>query len=54
MFWLYILIPIVVIGGIAVYIEKKSGMSVPDEDKQKDKLFQVLSQNDKNTRGPGF
>ncbi|WP_158591817.1 hypothetical protein [Oceanobacillus halophilus] len=53
MFWLYIFIPIAVIGGIAVYFEKKTGMKRPDEDKQKDKLIEVLNQNNKNQRGPG-
>ncbi|WP_156288586.1 hypothetical protein [Oceanobacillus salinisoli] len=52
MFWLYIIIPIAIIGGIAVYFEKKSGMTPPDENKQKDHLVQVLNQNEKNMRGP--
>lgn len=33
MIWLYILTPVVILGGIAVYFEKKSGMSQPIENK---------------------
>ena len=44
MIWLYILIPVVIIGGIAVYFEKKSGMIPPDENIQSEKLGEVLIQ----------
>ncbi|WP_158595106.1 hypothetical protein [Oceanobacillus piezotolerans] len=50
MLWLVILSPLLIIGVIAVYFEKKSGMQPPDGSKQKDNLVQVLNQNDKNTR----
>ena len=49
MIWLYMLIPIVLIGGIAVYFEKKSGMIPPDENKQAEKLGEVLIQKGSNS-----
>ena len=49
MIWLYILIPVFIIGGIAIYFEKKSGMIPPDENKQAEKLGEVLIQKDSNS-----
>lgn len=46
--WLYLLIPVVIIGGIAVYLEKKSGMTPPDE-----KLGEIFNQNGINSNGTG-
>lgn len=53
MIWLYLLIPIVVIGGIAVYFEKKAGMIPPDENKQIDQLAEVTKQNGIHSNGGG-
>ncbi|HZH60000.1 MAG TPA: hypothetical protein VEY70_10565 [Metabacillus sp.] len=52
MIWLFLLIPII-IGAIAVYFDKKSGMVPPDENKQADKLGEVITQNRINSNGPG-
>ncbi len=51
MIWLYFLLPVVIIGGIAVYFEKKSGMTQPDENKQSEILGEVLNQNQINNNG---
>ncbi|WP_163102189.1 hypothetical protein [Peribacillus alkalitolerans] len=48
MIWLYFLIPVVIIGGIAIYFEKKSGMTPPDENIQAEKLGEVINQNTYN------
>jgi|GEM_PF-1378114 len=53
MIWIYILIPVVIIGGIAVYFEKKSGMIPPDENNQAEKLGEITTQNRMNSNGPG-
>lgn len=45
MIWIYILIPVVIIGGIAIYFEKKSGMVSPNENKQAEKLGEVIKEN---------
>lgn len=50
MIWLLILIPVFIVGGIAIYYEKKSGMSIPDEDIQREKLGEVMKD---NSSGPG-
>ncbi|MEY2196490.1 hypothetical protein AB7942_27780 [Neobacillus sp. BF23-41] len=31
MIWVYILMPVVILGGMAVYFDKKSGATSPDE-----------------------
>ncbi|MBM7602651.1 hypothetical protein JOC75_000621 [Metabacillus crassostreae] len=51
MIWLFLLIPVVIIGSIAVYFEKKSGMTQPDENKQADQLGEVLKHNQINISG---
>ncbi|MGM7721575.1 hypothetical protein [uncultured Metabacillus sp.] len=51
MIWLYMLIPVVIIGGIAVYFERKSGMTPPDETIQDEKLGEILNQNGINSNG---
>lgn len=51
--WLYLLIPVVIIGGIAVYLEKKSGMTPPDENIQDEKLGEIFNQNGINSNGTG-
>ena len=45
MIWLYLMIPVVIIGGIAIYYEKKSGMTIPDENIQAEKLGGVIRHN---------
>ncbi|QNF29859.1 MULTISPECIES: hypothetical protein [Metabacillus] len=54
MIWLYLLIPVVILGGIAVYFEKKSGMTPPDENNQAEKLGEVITQNGINSYGTGI
>jgi hypothetical protein len=44
------LIPVVIVGGIAIFYENKSGMSIPDEDIQREKLGEVMKD---NSSGPG-
>lgn len=51
MIWLYFLVPIGIIGGIAIYFEKKSGMTAPDENKQAEKVGEVLNQNGNHPGG---
>lgn len=53
MIWLYMLIPVFIIGGIAIYFEKKSGMTTPNELKQAEMLGEVTQQNGINTSGAG-
>ncbi|CAM4031092.1 hypothetical protein [Mesobacillus zeae] len=53
MIWLYMLIPVFIVGGIAIYFEKKSGMTTPDEHKQAEMLGEVTQQNGINTSGAG-
>ena len=45
MIWLYLLIPVVIIGGFAIYYEKKSGMTIPDENIQAEKLGGMIRHN---------
>src|SRR5690606_32218274 len=42
MIWLYLFIP-----GIAIYFEKRSGMTAPAENSQKDHLAVILQRNEK-------
>ncbi|MFY0758850.1 hypothetical protein AB1K32_08230 [Metabacillus dongyingensis] len=51
MIWLYLLIPVVLLGGIAVYLEKRSGTIPPDENIQGEKLGEVITQNGINSNG---
>ncbi|MBY0098071.1 hypothetical protein [Mesobacillus maritimus] len=53
MLWLIILAPVVLIGAIAVYFEKKSGMVPPEgsTDKQLDKMAEVDAQTRKDFGG---
>ncbi|MEN0658982.1 MAG: hypothetical protein WAW77_08720 [Caldibacillus thermoamylovorans] len=53
MIWLYLLIPVFLIGGIAIYFEKKSGMTPPTDatEKQIDKLAEMKSQQENNQNG---
>jgi hypothetical protein len=44
------LIPVVIVGGIAIFYEKKSGMTIPDENIQREKLGEVMKD---NSSGPG-
>ncbi|MCM3594931.1 hypothetical protein M4D55_03900 [Metabacillus idriensis] len=53
MIWLYFLIPVFIICALAVYFEKKSGMSLPDGSLQEKKLHEVSKQNGINTNGTG-
>jgi hypothetical protein len=45
MIWIIMLIPVVIVGGIAIFYEKKSGMSIPDEVIQREKLGEVMKDN---------
>lgn len=51
MIWLYLLIPVVILGGIAIYFDKRSGMTPPDENFQDEKLGEVINQNGINSNG---
>ncbi|QNG61562.1 MULTISPECIES: hypothetical protein [Bacillaceae] len=51
MFWLLLISPLLVIGAIAIFFEKKSGMSLPDESKQDEHIGEVISRNSMNTHG---
>ncbi|WP_165970958.1 hypothetical protein [Peribacillus frigoritolerans] len=51
MIWLYLLTPVVILGGIAIYLEKKSGSTPPDEKIQDEKLGEVINQNGINSNG---
>ncbi|WP_175639037.1 hypothetical protein [Metabacillus schmidteae] len=51
MIWLYLLIPVVILGGIAIYFDKRSGMTPPDEHIQDEKLGEVINQNGINSNG---
>ena len=51
MIWLFILIPVLIIGAIAIYFEKKSGMTPPNENIQDEKLGEVINQNGINSNG---
>ncbi|MCM3670629.1 hypothetical protein M3181_16825 [Mesobacillus maritimus] len=52
MIWLIILIPLFIIGGIAVYFEKRTGMTPPEStDKQLDKLAEIKAQQRKDMGG---
>ncbi|APH06061.1 hypothetical protein [Bacillus weihaiensis] len=53
MIWLYFFIPLIIIGGIAVYFEKRSGMTKPNEDKQADHLGEVQRHNRMNIHQEG-
>lgn len=44
------LIPVVIVGGLAIFFEKKSGMSIPDEEIQREKLGEIMKD---NSSGPG-
>lgn len=44
MIWLFILSPVIILGGIAIYFEKKSGMT-PDESKLSDRLEEYPPEN---------
>jgi hypothetical protein len=50
MIWIIMLIPVVIVGGIAIFYEKKSGMTIPDENIQREKLGEVMKD---NSSGPG-
>jgi hypothetical protein len=51
MIWLYILMPVVILGGIAVYFDKKSGAAPSDESRFAEKLEEYPPENN-NTFGP--
>ena len=51
MIWLYILIPVVILGGIAIYFEKKSGATPPDERKIAEKIEEYPPEHF-NSHGP--
>ncbi|WP_154665516.1 hypothetical protein [Bacillus andreraoultii] len=46
MIWVYLLIPVIIIGGIAVYFEKKSGMKPPT--KVREKQIDKIAENKRN------
>ncbi|MEI2664151.1 hypothetical protein B0G93_102369 [Bacillus sp. V-88] len=53
MIWLFILIPIILVAGIAIYLEKKSGMTPPDLTEQAMKIDEADKNNNvyKNSGG---
>lgn len=51
MIWLYILIAVIILGAVAVYFDKKSGMTPPDETIQDEKLGEIINQNGINSNG---
>jgi hypothetical protein len=51
MIWLYIFMPILILGGIAIYFDRKSGGNPPDEGKLTEKLQEYPPEHN-NSSGP--
>lgn len=51
MIFLLLFAPIVIVVGLVLYFEKKSGMTTPDENKQAEKLGEVVHYNRVNSNG---
>ncbi|MCH6265893.1 MULTISPECIES: hypothetical protein [Neobacillus] len=52
MIWLYIFLPVIVLGGIAVYFDKKSGMTPPDEGEKAGKIKEYPPEHGMNSYYP--
>ncbi|WP_179884975.1 hypothetical protein [Bacillus sp. AFS015802] len=53
MIWLFILIPIMVVAGIAIYLEKKSGMTPPEVTEHASKIDEAYKNNNANKNSGG-
>ncbi|CAM5399652.1 MULTISPECIES: hypothetical protein [Niallia] len=54
MIFLWLFAPVVIVMGLVLFFAKKSGMTAPDENKQADKLGEVVHYNRVNSSsGPG-
>ncbi|MEH7333043.1 hypothetical protein V7161_10425 [Neobacillus drentensis] len=51
MIWLYILMPVFILGGIAIYFDKRSGSNPPDELQLREKIKEYPPENH-NSFGP--
>ncbi|WP_175989464.1 hypothetical protein [Bacillus sp. Marseille-Q1617] len=51
MIWLYFIIPILTVAGVAIYFDKKSGMKMPDSSENAMKKDQAEKQTRVNTYG---
>jgi hypothetical protein len=51
MIWLYIFLPVIILGGIAIYFEKKSGATPPDVSTLTNKIEEYPPENS-NSHGP--
>ncbi|MGN8844776.1 hypothetical protein ACTNDN_18385 [Niallia sp. HCP3S3_B10] len=51
MIFLLLFAPIAIVVGLVLYFEKKSGMTTPDENKQAEKLGEVIHYNRVNSNG---
>ena len=52
MIWIYIMLPIVVLSGIAIYFDKKAGMAPTDDMRTADKLEEYPPEHGMNSFGP--
>lgn len=53
MIWLFILIPIILVAGMAIYFEKKSGMTSPDLTEHAMKIDEADKNNNVNKNSGG-
>ncbi|MBZ9534780.1 hypothetical protein KGR20_10995 [Cytobacillus oceanisediminis] len=54
MIFLWLFAPVAIVMGLVLFFEKKSGMTAPDENKQAEKLGEVVHYNRVNSSGgPG-
>jgi len=52
MIWIYIMLPVVVLSGIAIYFDKKAGMAPTDDMRTADKLEEYPPEHGMNSFGP--
>lgn len=52
MIWLYILLPVFILTGIAIYFEKKSGAISPEEGRIAEKLEERPPEHGMNSQSP--
>jgi hypothetical protein len=52
MIWLYIFMPVVILGGIAIYFDKKSGAAPSDESRFVEKLEEYPPEHGMNSNTP--
>ena len=52
MIWIYVFLPVILLSGIAIYLEKRSGMTPPDENKKVEKLEEYPPEKNQNYFGP--